>query len=100
MEHWSWSYDSFRNGTGGGRQRIMLLALNPEAPAIEKQIHHGRRVEREQLASNEAADDGDSQRTPQLRSDAGAERQRQGAEDGCHGGHEDGPETEHAGFEN
>src|ERR1700733_11974079 len=36
--------------------------------AIEKQIDDRRRVERQQLAQDESADDGDAQRTPQFRS--------------------------------
>ena len=41
--------------------------------AIERQVDDRRRVEREQLAEEQAADDRDPERTPQLRADAVAE---------------------------
>ena len=47
-----------------------LAAPRPRRESIERQVDHRRRVEREQLAEEKAADDGDAQRTPQLRSDA------------------------------
>ena len=53
--------------------------VQPEAEAIEIEVDDGGRVEREQLAHQQAADDGDPQRMAQLGTLAAADRQRQGA---------------------
>ena len=49
----------------------------PVPNPIERQINHRRRIKRQHLAEDQTADDRDSQRPPQLRADAAAERQRQ-----------------------
>src|SRR6266481_2244274 len=65
---------------------------------VEREIDHRGRVEREDLAQNQAAYDGDSQGTAKLGAHAGAESQRQTAEQRGHGGHHDGPEAQKARF--
>jgi hypothetical protein len=44
--------------------------------AIHVDVNNGRGEEREHLAEDEAADDGDAQRAAQLRPDAGPECER------------------------
>ena len=65
----------------GGRFDVALG--RPASPKIadltQVEIDHGRRIEREELRQQEAADDGDAERAPQLRAGAGAERERQAA---------------------
>src|SRR5262252_3530421 len=72
----------------------------PLAQAIKVKVNHRRRVEREQLAEQQPADDGDSERPPQFRSGPGPQGKRQASEQRRHGGHHDGPEPEQAGFIN
>ncbi len=67
--------------------------------AVEVQIDDRGGVERQHLADDQAADDGDAERAAQFGAGAGAERQGEGAEQGGHGGHHDGTEAQHAGFE-
>src|SRR5882724_5669795 len=67
---------------------------------IEPEIDHRRREQREDLAEQEAANDGDAERMPELRSSPGAQHQWQSAEHGGHGGHQDWPEAQEAGLEN
>jgi hypothetical protein len=64
--------------------------------AVEEEVDHGGRVERQNLAQDEAADDRDAEGAPQFRSGTGSERQRQAAEERRHGGHHDGPEAQEA----
>src|SRR5438309_2888826 len=42
-------------------------ALRPQPEPVKVQINNGRRVERQQLAQDQAADDRDAERTPHLR---------------------------------
>src|SRR5258708_7543289 len=65
---------------------------------IECEINNRRGVKRQQLAENQAADNGDTEGPAQLRANASAERQRQAAEQRGHGGHHDGPRTKQACF--
>jgi len=46
---------------------------------IKSQVNHRRGVQRQQLAEDEAADDGDAEGAAQFRTDAGAQRERQTA---------------------
>src|SRR5258707_1279334 len=66
-------------------------------PAEEK-INHRRRVKRQHLTHDQAADDGDAQRLAQFRTDAVAQRQRQSAEQRGKRGHQNRPETQQAGL--
>src|SRR5258708_6781759 len=65
---------------------------------VERKINDRRRVERENLAQDQAADDGDTQRTAKLRTHAGTERQGQTAKQRGHGGHHNGPEAQETRF--
>lgn len=70
----------------------------PEAGAIETDDR--RRIEREELRHEKAADDGDAHGAAQLRARAVADGERQSAEERRHGRHHDGPEAKKAGFVN
>jgi hypothetical protein len=56
----------------------MFLSFHlPTIPEpVEIDVNHGRRVQRQQLADDEAADDGDAERPAQLGALAEADRQR------------------------
>ena len=74
--------------------------LAPQAEAIHIQIDDRRRVKRQHLAHDQAADNRDTQRRPQFGTIARAQRQWYGAQHGGHGEHHYRPETQAAGFEN
>ena len=65
---------------------------------IEEEIDDRRGEEGQHLAHDQAADDGDAQRMAQLGADAGAQHQRQRAEQRRHGGHQDRAEAQQAGL--
>ena len=66
--------------------------------AVKPEIDHRRSEQRQQLADQQAADDGDAKRMPQFGARAGAEHQRQGAEYRGHRRHQDRPEPQQAGL--
>ena len=68
------------------------------AEPVEEQIDHRRREQGQQLADDQPADDRDAERMAQLRAGAGAEHQRQRAEERRHGRHQDRPEAQQAGL--
>ena len=78
--------------------RGVEAAGGPEAEAVEIEIDDRRGEEREHLADDQAADDGDAERAAQFGAGAGAERQGQAAEQRRHGGHHDGAEAQQAGL--
>src|SRR5689334_21320263 len=55
------------------------LAGSAAAQAIEVEVHDWGRKQREHLAEDQPADDGDAERAAQLRADAAAQGQRQAA---------------------
>src|SRR3989442_6785127 len=57
-------------------------AREPQAQAVEVEVHDGGGVEGEQLAHDEPAHDGDAERTTQLDARARAQRHRQRAQHG------------------
>ena len=71
-------------GSGGSvRSSSVCSGAGPRQPrlqALHRQIDHRRRVERQQLAEQQPADDGDAERIAQLRAGAAFERERDGAE--------------------
>src|SRR5215469_4599215 len=78
---------------------------NRNAPAaqsagdpIERQVNNRRSVEREELAEDESADDGDSERTAELRACACTESERKASEHGRERGHDDGAEAKQRGL--
>ena len=75
-----------------------MLAQDAEAGAIEEQVDDGGGVEGEELAHDESADDGDAEGAAEFGAGAGAEGQGQSAEEGGHGGHENGAEAQDAGL--
>src|SRR5580698_6679258 len=65
---------------------------------IEENIDHRRGVEGEDLAEKQAAHHGNAQWLAEFRANAGAECQRQTAEERGHGGHHNGTKAQQAGF--
>jgi hypothetical protein len=65
---------------------------------VKEEIDHRRRVEGQQLAEDQAADDRDPERTAQLRAHPLPEGERHGAEHGGHGRHQDRAEAKQAGL--
>src|SRR5438477_424760 len=61
-------------------------AREPQPEAVEIEVDDGRRVERQQLAHEEAADDRDAERPAELRADARAEREREPTQQRRHRG--------------
>src|SRR5215510_11086126 len=76
-----------------------VAACAPELEAVEIQVDDWRCVQRQHLAENQPTDDGDAQGTAQLRTNARAKRQWQATQQGRHGGHDDGAETQQTGLE-
>ncbi len=78
--------------------RQLCDAGRTAAPGGRKEVDDRRRVQRQDLAEDQPADHGDAQRPAQFRPDAGAQRQRDAAEQRRHGGHHDRPEPQQAGL--
>ncbi len=72
----------------------------PESPVqpVEQQVDHRRGVERQRLRHDQPADDGDAERTAQLRARAARDHQRQRAEQRRQRRHHDRPEALEAGL--
>src|SRR5258708_1078612 len=83
-----------REGSGSGATRAM--SLQPGLNAIHVNVNDGGGEKSEHLAKDEPADDGDSERTAQLRANPSAKSERQSAEERSHGGHHDGAEPQQA----
>ncbi len=77
----------------------MANAFEPQAEAVHIEVNDRCCVESQRLTDDEAADDRDTERTAKLGARAGAERQRQTAEQRRHGGHHDGAEAQQTGLE-
>ena len=77
---------------------VLSVPREPRGQAIEPEVDDRRRVEREQLTDEEAADDGDAERPPELRAGSGTEGQRDPAEQRRQRGHHDRAEAKQAGF--
>ncbi len=65
---------------GSGTQILVAPLRKSRRQAVEGQEDHGSGIQRQHLAEQQAADDSDTQRPAQLGTDAGAQRQRQTAE--------------------
>ena len=81
---------------GTPRRRTAHARLRPQAEAVEIEIDHRRRVERQHLADHQPADDRDAERPAQLGAFAEADRQRQRAEHRRHRRHHDRAEAQQA----
>ena len=84
----SWCYD-FRHRATRTRQ-----SPHPGTEPIEIQIYDRCRIGREKLRKQQAAHDGVAEWLARLRTIARGEHQRNPAEQGSHGGHEDRAETQ------
>ena len=78
---------------------VAFFSESAKPEFVESEIDDGRGVERQKLAHDEAADDADAERAAKFGAGAAAEGERERAEEGGHGGHQDGAEAQHAGFE-
>src|SRR5579859_3850582 len=78
---------------------VAFFAKSPKPELVESEIDDRGGVERQKLAHDEAADDADAERAAKFGAGAGAESERKSAEEGGHGGHQDGAEAQHAGLE-
>src|ERR1700676_4082669 len=86
-----------------GRDRLQSLSFRvwlpePLGQPGEKEIDHRRRIKRQSLAKDQAADHRDAQRMPQFRTYASAERKRKAAQQGRHGGHHDRTKAQQTGL--
>ena len=79
------------------RQPAVAVAV-AAAEAVEIDVDHRRRIEGQDLADHQAADDRDAERLAQLRAVAEAQRQRQRAQHRRHGRHQDRAEAQQAGL--
>ena len=70
----------------------------PSGEAVQIEKDDGGRVERQELAQGETADDGIAERLPDFRAGAAAKHERHGAEHRGHRGHENRAEAQHAGL--
>ena len=86
--------------SGGGRRRmnVKVAAAELAVQPVKQKIDHRRRVEREHLRHQKAADNGDAERPPQFRARADGNDQRQRAQHGGKRGHQDRPESRKAGL--
>ena len=75
-------------------------AAKPELDTIHVEINDGRGKERQELAEDEATDDGDAEGAAQFGANTVADGERKGAEERGHGGHENGAEAKQTGFVN
>src|SRR5277367_1522369 len=78
------------------RVAVFAKALKPGLQAVHIDVNDRRGEEREHLADDKAADDGDTERLAEFRADAPAEREWQRAEERSHGSHQNGPEAQQA----
>src|SRR5215470_1787953 len=81
-------------------QVVRRLEATPEQEIdlVEVEIDHRSDVQRQQLGYEKAADYRNAKRLPQFGTGAGAERDRQRAEDRREARHHDGPEPQQAGL--
>src|SRR5258705_580936 len=78
---------------------VTFFSESAKPEFVESEINDRSGVERKKLAHDEAADDADAEGAAKFGTGAGAERQRESAKEGSHGGHQDGAEAQHARFE-
>ena len=76
------------------------MIAQPGPQSIKVQINDRRRVQRQYLTEDEAADDGNSERPTKFAAVAEADGERQRTEQGRIGGHHDRPEAQEARLEN
>ena len=79
-------------------KRIALFSKHAEPQTIEHEIDNRCGVESEELAHDESSNNRDTKRAAQLRTCTCSKRQRQGAEERGHGGHENWAEAQHTRF--
>ena len=72
----------------------LLSTACPGAEPVHVQIHDRRRVQREHLADDKPSDNGDAQRSTQLRTIASAQSDGKASEKGRHRSHHDGTEAQ------
>ena len=90
--------DVFSSGLRLGVAPQLPLQRAAAAQLVQQQIDHRRGQQRDHLAGDQAADDGDAQRPAQFRAFAEADGQGQRAQAGGQRRHQDGPEAQQAGL--
>ncbi len=78
----------------------LFAALDPQLQTIHVQVNYRSRVKRKHLTHHQAAYDADPERTPQFRTGAGRQRQRQSSKKRRHCRHHDRTESQQAGLIN
>ena len=73
--------------------------LRPPPQPVDQEVNHRRRVQRQYLRHEQAADDGDAERPAQFGAGARGDHQRDAREQRRHRRHQDGPEPRAAGLE-
>ena len=74
----------------GLKDVLAKYRVKAASETIKEQINDGGGIEREELADEQPANDGDAQRVTKLGAGAASQRERQRAEERSHGGHHDG----------
>src|ERR1700733_8879302 len=90
---WFWSFPAWEFDVMGESR-----PANARGQLVKPDVDDRGRIEREQLAEQQAADDADAQGMAQFRTSTAAQSQRQAAEQGRHGGHHDRAEAQEAGL--
>ena len=80
------SFFGLRLGLAGGCV-LLSSSRNPTLQPVEVDINDGCRIESQQLAEKESADDGQAKRTAKFRANPAAQHQRQSAQHCGHGRH-------------
>ena len=83
-------------GSGSAPGATSRRARQPPRQPVEIEVNHRRRVKRQQLAEDQAADDRDAEGPPQFRARARAECERHARQQRRHRSHHDGPEAQKA----
>src|ERR1700753_2397413 len=87
---------AFNRGRLPERQATLSSPLTPVPGAVEIEIDDRGGVERQDLADDQPAEDGNAQRLAKLAALAETDHQWHRAEQCGHGGHHDPPEAPHA----
>src|SRR5450755_1174585 len=68
--------------------------FNSPGQAVKVKIYHRSGKQRQHLTKDQPPNDGNTEGMPQFRSGSASKGQRNAAEHGCHGGHQNGSEAQ------
>src|SRR5438132_13655485 len=77
---------------------MVRFAAKTPREAIECEVDHRCRIQRQELAENEATDNGNTERPAQLRAGSSTECERYAGEESGHRCHHDRPESQQRGL--